>query len=107
MLACPDLLTVRQIAQDYGMSAQILNKILEEEGVQYKPRGKGNPWHIHAKYGSHELAQTATHIFDGSDNTERTSLSLKWTQKGKSFICDLLKSKGILPISERQLNKKE
>lgn len=36
VLQCPDLISVTEIAKDYGKSAKWLNKILSENKVQYR-----------------------------------------------------------------------
>lgn len=100
VLACPDLLTVTQIAQDYGISAQKLNKILNEEGVQY--RDNTGAWLLYLKYSAQGYAQTHTHVYRDSTDVQHAKLHLKWTQKGRLFIYDLLKARGILPICEQE-----
>lgn len=89
------LLSVSKIAKDYGMSARALNKKLNELGVQYK---QGDIWLLYAKYQDKGYTQTSTHVID-ADNSK---ISTKWTQKGRLFIYDLLKSNGILPLIERE-----
>ena len=100
VLACPDLLTVRQIAQDYGISAQRLNSILHEEGVQYKD--STDVWLLYLKYSAQGYAQTHTYVYRDKADVQHARLHLKWTQKGRLFIYDLLKSRGILPICEQE-----
>lgn len=48
------------------------------------------------------VPQTHTHVYRDSADTQHAKLHLKWTQKGRLFIYDLLKSKGILPICEQE-----
>lgn len=100
VLACHDLLTVRQIAQDYGMSAQKLNNILHEEGVQYKDNT--DVWLLYLKYSAQGYAQTHTYVYRDRADVQHAKLHLKWTQKGRLFIYDLLKARGILPICEQK-----
>lgn len=89
------LLSVSKIAKDYGMSAISFNKKLHELGVQYK---QGDIWLMYAKYQDKGYTQTTTHVID----VEKSKISTKWTQKGRLFIYDLLKSEGILPVIERE-----
>lgn len=89
------LLSVSKIAKDYGMSAMALNKKLHELGVQYK---QGDIWLMYAKYQDKGYTQTSTHVID-ADNSK---ISTKWSQKGRLFVYDLLKSEGILPVIERE-----
>ncbi len=89
------LLTISKIAKDYGMSAVKFNKLLYELGVQYK---QGGVWLLYQRHADKGYTQSKTHIID-ADNSK---LHTQWTQKGRLFIYDLLKSrKGILPIIER------
>lgn len=47
VLACPNLICITQIAQDYGMSARKFNLILEQLRIQYKVNGQWiSPDHI-------------------------------------------------------------
>lgn len=100
VLSCPDLLTVRQIAQDYGISAQKLNNILNEKNVQYKD--KSGVWLLYISYNAQGYAQTFTHTYQDNDGNYHSKLHLKWTQKGRLFIYELLKEEGILPICEQE-----
>ncbi len=88
------LLSVSKIAKDFGKSAVWLNKFLHELGVQYK---QGDIWLLYAKHQDKGYTQTHTHVID----SEKSRVSTKWTQKGRLFIYDLLKSNGILPLIER------
>lgn len=94
------LLSITQIAKDYGMSGAELNKTLHELGVQYKQSGV---WLLYSHYAANGYTQSKTHVIDADRNAFHTY----WTQKGRLFIYDLLKSKkGILPLIERE-HKKE
>ena len=83
VLKSDSLLTVSQIAKDLGMSAIRLNKLLESLDIQYK---KGGKWYIKAKYQDKGYAQYDTILI--SDN--KTVHNLKWTEKGKKFIIEIL-----------------
>ncbi len=89
------LLSVSKIAKDFGRSAVWLNRYLHELGVQYK---QGDIWLLYAKHQDKGYTQTHTHVID----SEKSRVTTKWTQKGRLFIYDLLKNKGILPLIERQ-----
>lgn len=96
VLQSETLLTVTQIAKDYGMGAPTLNKILHELGIQYK---KGHRWYLYHPYQDKGYTQSKTHII----NADETKDHMYWTQKGRLFIYEILKSKkGILPIVERE-----
>lgn len=98
VLQCKDLLPIRLIAQDYGMTANQMNKILHDKGVQYK---QGRTWCIGYKYADKGYAQSKTYPYKGSHDVH-AAWHLQWTQKGRLFIYDLLKGVGILPIVERE-----
>lgn len=83
VLKSDSLLTVSQIAKDLGLSAIKLNKLLESLDIQYK---KGGKWYIKAKYQDKGYAQYDTTLI--SDN--KTVHNLKWTEKGKKFIIEIL-----------------
>ena len=100
VLNCTDLLTITQIAQDYGISNQKLNRILVEENIQYKD--KSGVWLLYISYNAQGYAQTSTHTYQDKHGNYHSRLHLKWTQKGRLLIYDLLKSKGILPICEQE-----
>lgn len=96
VLASPDLVTVTQIAKDYGLSAVTLNKILESAHIQFK---RDEQWHLYQRYAKEGYAQSKTYSFEGKEF--HAKMHTLWTQKGRLFIYDLLKEKGILPIMER------
>lgn len=96
----PGLMTMTEIAKDFGMSAVTLNKILAEKKVQFR---QGKHWVIAQKYAGKGYAayepyaykkQTAKGMEKGVHN------NLKWTQKGRKFIYDLLAEDDIHPIIE-------
>lgn len=94
VLVSETLLTTTQIAKDFGLSAMKLNKILHEQGVQYK---QSNQWLLYAKYLQEGLCQSNTYLCEDGEARFLT----KWTQKGKMFIYNLLKEKyGLLPVSQ-------
>lgn len=98
VLNCKDLISVTEIAKDYGKTAQWLNNILHEEGIQYK---QGNKiWLLYKKYADKGYTNTKTQTFNGSDGKVHTKVHTYWTQKGRLFIYDLLKKKDVLPLIE-------
>ena len=88
------LLSISKIAKDYGMSAIAMNSLLHELGVQFK---QGDCWLLYQKYADKGYTQSKTHVIDG----DRSKLNTYWTQKGRLFIYDLLKTRGILPLIEQ------
>lgn len=101
ILSSRDTMTVTQIAQDYGMSAKKFNKILEEYRVQRKV---GGSWVVYAPYLAKGYVQSETFTFEYADGTQGARLITKWTQKGRMFLYQELKKKGILPLIEQPNN---
>lgn len=92
------LMTITQIAKDYGMSGQAMNSLLHDLGVQYK---QSDQWLLYSKYHDKGYTHSETIDFIRKDGTPDVKLNTKWTQKGRLFIYDLLKKNGILPVIER------
>ena len=103
ILQCKDLLSVTEIAKDYGMSATGFNKMLYEFGIQYKQSGV---WFLYAKYQSEGYTQTKTQNYNRPDGTQGSRTHMYWTQKGRLFLYDFLKSKDVLPMIERTEEEK-
>jgi hypothetical protein plarl_21461 len=99
VLQCKDLLSMTEIAKDYGMSAKGMNSKLHELGVQYKQSGI---WFLYAKYQDKGYTQTKTQYYIKADGTQGVSAHTYWSQKGRLFLYDLLKDNGILPMIERE-----
>ena len=99
ILKSKSLMNVSQIAKDYGMSAMKFNSILHELKVQYKQAGQ---WLLYNKYHHKGYTHSETYSFTNSDGTTRTTLTTKWTNKGRLFLYELLKNNGYLPIIEME-----
>jgi anti-repressor protein len=97
VLSSPSLISVSQIAKDYGWSATKLNKFLNNLGIQYK---LGNIWLLYQKYAEEGYTGTKTHANLSPDGSIHTSVHTYWTQKGRLFIYDRLKEHGIYPLIE-------
>lgn len=98
VLNSKDLLSIGKIAKDFGKSAVWLNKWLHDQGVQYK---QGEIWLLYQKYAEQGYTNTKTQTYNGNDGAVHTKVHTYWTQKGRLFIYDLLKTNGILPLIER------
>ncbi|EPC7213072.1 phage antirepressor KilAC domain-containing protein [Staphylococcus pseudintermedius] len=92
------LVTVGQIAKDYGMSAQALNKLLHDLKVQYKQSGQ---WLLYSNLHDKGYTHSSTTEIEHKDGSTSVRMNTKWTQKGRLFIYELLKNKGILPSIEK------
>ena len=83
------------IAKDYGRSAVAFNRLLHQLGIQYNV---GGTWLLYQKYASKGYTQTRTYFIN-----DRVSATHNcWTQQGRLFLYEILKSRGILPIIEKQ-----
>ena len=99
ILKNPGLITITQIAKDYGMSGTALNKKLHDLHVQYKA---GSQWLLYAEYHDKGYTHSETVEIVKKDKTKDVKLNTKWTTKGRLFLYDLLKNNNILPLIERQ-----
>lgn len=93
------LVTITQIAKDYGMSGQAMNAILKDLRVQYKQSGQ---WLLYREHQSRGYTHSETIDIVRSDGRSDITMNTKWTQKGRLFLYDLLKEHGILPIIEQE-----
>lgn len=98
ILESPDALATSQIAADYGMSAQELNKILRDEGVQHKVNGQ---WLLYKKHMNKGYTKSKTFQFTHSDGRADTKLHTQWTQKGRLMIHNILEKRGIVAMMDR------
>lgn len=91
------LVTITQIAKDYGMSGQELNRKLHDLGVIYR---QGNVWLLYSKYQRTGWTQSETFMAPKADGTKKAVMHTKWTQKGRLGLYELLKQNGFLPLIE-------
>ena len=96
VLMSDEKLTVKQIAQNYGMTSQKLNSILEEMGIQYKVNKQ---WILYRKYQGKGYVVGVPFDIGNGKTKERTY----WTRKGQAFLYKKLKEAGYEPVNE-QLN---
>ena len=99
VLNCKDLVSVTEIAKDYGRSAKWLNEKLHELGIQFKQGGK--IWLLYQKYAEKGYTSTKTQTYNGNDGEVHTKVHTYWTQKGRLFIYDKLKAESMLPVMEK------
>ncbi|WP_026859385.1 phage regulatory protein/antirepressor Ant [Jeotgalicoccus psychrophilus] len=95
------LVTIGQIAKDYGMSAQALNKLLHDLKVQYKQSGQ---WLLYSKHHSKGLTHSDTTEIEHKDGSTSVRMHTKWTQNGRLFLYELLKQNNILPMIEQEVS---
>lgn len=94
------LVTITQIAKDYGMSGNAMNKLLHTLGVQYK---QSEQWLLYTKHQDKGYTHSKTVEIEHKDGTKGVKMNTKWTQKGRLFIYNLLKEQGILPVIEQEI----
>jgi anti-repressor protein len=88
--------SVTTIAKTYGKTAQWLNELLHEKGIQYK---QGKNWFLyqHIAESGYMMIKTAVRIDENGET--HTNTYTRWTQKGKRFIHGLLADMGIFPVA--------
>lgn len=91
-------LATTQIAADYGMSAQQLNRVLKEEGIQWNVNGQ---WILRKKYMGMGLTSSKTIQFTHADGRPDTRVQTVWTQKGRLKIHEILTARGITAVMDR------
>ncbi|CDQ22552.1 phage antirepressor KilAC domain-containing protein [Halobacillus karajensis] len=104
ILGSTDTVTTSQIAADYGMSANKLNKLLHEFGVQYKVNGQ---WLLYSKHKSEGYTKSKTTEVQKKDGTTKVVMNTRWRQKGRLFIYETLKKQDIFPLMDLEEIKKE
>lgn len=89
---------ITSTAQDYGMSAKAFNKLLFDLGIQHKVAGQ---WVLYRQYLDKGYVNSEPISITHSDGTQTVKYISKWTQRGRYFLYEFLKSKDILPLIER------
>lgn len=104
ILQCKDTINVTQIAQDYGMSAKAFNVLLRNLKIQHKV---GQIWIVYGKYLAKGYVQSETFTYAKADGTQGVRTFTKWSQRGRLFLYDTLKSHNIIPLIEKNSNDNE
>ena len=99
ILSCTNAVNITQIAKDYEMGGVKMNKLLHDLGIQYKQNGQ---WLLYEKYAKHGYTKSNTNYHEGNDGNYYSSMHTKWTQKGRMFLYEKLKSIGIVPKIEQE-----
>lgn len=98
ILQSKSLVTITQIAKDYGMSGRKLNKILKELKIQYKVGGQ---WVLYSKYQNGGYVHSRTIDITRTDGRADVTMQTEWTQKGRLFLYEELKKHGYVPVIEQ------
>jgi Rha family phage regulatory protein len=93
------LMTVSQIAQDYGMSAKAFNQQLAKMGIQYK---NNEQWILYSRYKDCGYVSSGTIDITRSNGMPDVVMHTEWTQAGRRFLYEELKKYGIIPVLERE-----
>jgi phage antirepressor YoqD-like protein len=97
VLQCKNAIPITQIAKDYGWTANKMNTLLHDLGIQFHIR---KTWVLYDKYAQQGYTVSKTHWFPDKYGRPQSNVVTQWTQKGRLFIYDLLKSNGYLPLCE-------
>lgn len=97
ILSSKSCLAITQIAADYGLSAQELNKILHEAGLQRKV---GDQWILYKQHMAKGFTKSETFTFCRSDGRLDSKITTKWTQKGRLEIHSVLTKLNIHAVCE-------
>lgn len=92
-------MTITQIAQDYGMSAIAMNKELESMRIQHKEIGQ---WILYAQFLKGGYVHSRAVDIIRRDGRHDVKYNTEWTTKGRLFLYEALKGKGILPLIEQE-----
>lgn len=94
-----ELVTISQIAKDYGMSAMKFNVVLHNHKIQYLVNGQ---WLLYADHQSKGYTSSKSVVITRTDGRREVKMNTQWTQKGRMFLYNFLKEKGLLPMIERE-----
>lgn len=89
--------TTARIAEDYGLSYGAMIHKLSELGVIYQV---GDTWLLCDKYQREGWTLSKVVLKDKIDGPQKAIMYIKWTQKGRIGLYELLKKHNILPLIE-------
>lgn len=92
------LVTITQIAKDYGMTGQVMNDLLHSLKVQFK---QSEQWLLYRDHQDKGYTHSETINITRKGGIPDITMNTKWTQKGRLFIYGLLKGVGVLPVIEK------
>ena len=98
ILSSTQTVTVTQIAQDYGMSPVRMNQLLFKLHIQHKVGGQ---WILYIPFLNKGYVQSFSSYFVKENGEVQVKLHTRWTQSGRLFLYEELKSAGYLPMIEQ------
>lgn len=102
ILESKSTMTVTQIAQDYGMSAVKMNRILAELKIQRKVQGQ---WILYNNYVPCGYVHSKAVDIVRADGRRDVKYNTEWTVKGRLFLYGKLKENNIIPLIEQDIKK--
>ena len=99
ILKSNSLVTITQIAKDYGMSGQAMNKVLHDLHIIYSCNKQ---WLLYSQHQAKGYTFSETVDIPREDGTTKVVMNTKWTQKGRLFLYETLKKRNLLPLIERK-----
>lgn len=82
------LISTTIIAKDLGMSAESLNRKLNQLAIIYK---QGNTWVPYAKYQDKGFCKSKTFPYTDHDGKQKSAIHFYWTEQGREFIMNKFK----------------
>lgn len=98
ILKSDSLVTITQIAKDYGMSGQGMNKVLHDLHIIYSCNKQ---WLLYSQHQAKGYTFSETVDIPREDGSAKVVMNTKWTQKGRLFLYETLKKRNLLPLIER------
>jgi len=95
----PGLVTITQIAKDYGMTGTEMNKLLHSIGIQYKESGQ---WLLYREHQNKGYTHSRTIQYTHTDGTKGIRMNTAWTQNGRLFLYKRLKKINVIPVIEKK-----
>ena len=83
VLQSNSLISTTTIAKELGLSAQNLNKKLQEDKVIFKQNGT---FVLFSKHQDKGYSGTKTTTYTDSIGSKKSNILLYWTEKGREFI---------------------
>jgi phage antirepressor YoqD-like protein len=99
ILKSTSLVTITQIAKDYGKSGRAMNQLLNNLEIQYFQSGQ---WLLYSKYHAQGYTHSETISIKHNSWIDEIRMITKWTQKGRLFLYDKLKTISVLPLIEQK-----